>query len=128
MQKQESNNGMQTKVLSNDPEIRAHIYQQIMEFQPYITSKTLIEIIAHDQELDQEEETTAGPLPERVLIRLTEGESKLEAEGAGETIFIAISEAKRALLRELIRIQDEVVSSTDRHRIINSILSNQQSH
>lgn len=46
-------------LIENDPEIKSYIYQQIQEFNPFVTPETLVMVIARDPlgRYDQPEET-----------------------------------------------------------------------
>src|ERR1700679_229493 len=106
------------EMIEDSPEVKSYIYQQISEFEPYVTTDTLITVIAKDPEklaLQYEAEGKEVDLEDlkshfRISIRLTEGDAKISAEGVDKDIFTAINKAKSILLKKLMEIQDSVVS------------------
>lgn len=142
-------------LLETDPEVKAYIYQQVQDFNPYVTPETMIMVVARDpqaqideaaafqaaayQELPGEshdEDEPEEPIVDdelknykyRIAIILKEGEHPLEAEAYSDDVFDAIRLAKEALLQRLIEIQDEVESSQDRVKAINEATENKQIH
>lgn len=120
-----------SEVRSEDPELRAFIYQQIQEFRPYISLNTVIEIVEKDikgllknlelEGVDVDPNEFEGKT--RVMIKLTENQSNIEVEGLGEDVFSAIGEAKLKMIKVLQEIQNEVVSQNERLQEINRALS-----
>lgn len=118
--------------IEHNPEVKSYIYQQIMEFEPFITPETVVSVIARDPrklalqyETDGKEfDIKAVRKMYRIAISLKEEEVRLEAEALHEDIFEAIRLAKEALLVKLIDIQDTMISSQDRQMEINHFLQN----
>lgn len=119
-------------VIENNPEVKSYIYQQIMDFEPYVTPQTVVAVIAKDPRklaLQYEAEGKDFDMKElrkmyRIAISLTEGDTKIEAEAVDSDIFEAIKLAKENLLAKLIAIHDSVVSQQDRLIEINHFLQN----
>jgi len=116
--------------------LKSFVYQQIAEFQPYVTPTTVAAVIAKDpQKLAVEFElkgqshsvSQLGSL-HRVAIRLKDGESTIQQEAHHENIYEAIRLAKEKLLIRLDEIQNEVISKKDRIDEINQALQNQFKH
>ena len=116
--------------IEQNPEVKSFIYQQIAEFEAFVTPQTVVAVVARDPKklaIQYEAEGRDFDLKElrklyRIGIVLTEAGAKIEAEGVHEDIFEAIKLAKDNLLRELITIQDSVVSNQDRLIEINHYL------
>ncbi len=123
-------------LLEQNPEVKSHIYQQIMEFEPFVTPDTVISVIAKDPAklaLQYESENKEFDPVElskmyRISISLAEDGGKLEAEGLHLDVFEAIKIAKENVLKKLALIQDSVISQQDRLIEINHVLSNRHLH
>ncbi len=141
-------------LLETDPEVKAFIYQQIQDFNPYVTPETMIMVVARDprsaEEILKAEAYQEVPQPEialtdeddgdptldeelkkfkyRIAIILKDGEHPLESEAYNDDVYEAIRLAKEALIERLIEIQNEVESSQDRIRAINEATENKQIH
>ncbi len=126
----------QIQMSDTDPEVKSYIYQQLLEFEPYVTQDTTVAVLSRDpmkMKLRYESEGRffdANQLKNmyRIAIVLKEGETKLQAEGLHEDIFEAIRLAKEKLLKKLSAIQDSVVSNQERVDQINTALQNNQLH
>ena len=116
--------------IEQNPEVKSFIYQQIAEFEAFVTPQTIVAVVARDPKklaIQYETEGREFDLKDlrklyRIGIVLTEAGAKVEAEGVHEDIFEAIKMAKDNLLKELITIQDSVVSNQDRLIEINHYL------
>jgi hypothetical protein len=120
------------KLLEKNPEVKSYIYQQIAEFDPFVTPQTVVSVHARDprklaiQYETEGKEYSKGDLEKlyRIAIQLVEGTSKMEGEGVSDDIFKAIGLAKQNLMQKLVAIQDQVISPQDRLIEINYYLSN----
>lgn len=120
----------------DSPEVKSYIYQQISEFEPYITPETIVEVISKDPTklaLQYESEGKPFDLDDlrshfRISISLTEGDAKINAEGVDKDIFTAIRVAKNSLLQKLQAIQDNVVSQQEHNLAIHQALQNNLIH
>lgn len=110
------------EVIEKNPEVKSFVYQQISEFAPFVTPQTIIAVIAKNPlKLAIQYETEGRDFSKeelkklfRISISLSENDAKVEAEGVHQDIFEAIRLAKENLLKELITIQDSVISHQDR--------------
>jgi hypothetical protein len=125
-----------TAVLDENPEIRSFIYQQIVDFEPFVTPQTLVAVMAKDPlklaaSLESEgQEVNRRKLSKmyRIQIVLKEDETKIQEEGLHEDIFEAIKLAKNKLIKRLEAIQDQIVSQSERLEQINQALTNPNIH
>jgi len=118
-------------LIETDKEIQSYIYQQIADFENFVTPETLVLVLAKDpKEKHEELEDDAGVTPKnhRVAIILKEGDTSLESEAYDDDIYIAIKLAKTALLDRLIEIQEEMESPQDRLQAIQHASTNEQIH
>ncbi len=124
------------ELIEQNPEVKSFIYQQIVDFEPFVTPQTVVAVVARDprklaiQYETEGREFTRAELKRlyRIAIVLTEGDAKAEAEGVHEDIFEAIKLAKQNLMQKLIAIQDSVVSQQDRIIEINHYLQHPVLH
>ncbi len=120
----------------DSPEVKSYIYQQISEFEPYITPETVVEVVSKDPTkltLQYETEGKDFDLDDlrshfRISISLNEGGAKINAEGVDKDIFAAIRAAKNMLLKKLQAIQDNVVSQQEHNLAIHQALQNNLIH
>lgn len=135
-------------LLESDPEIKSYIYQQILDFNPFVTPETLVMVVARDPNVayeknednetddefeldahaDIEEEALKHGYKYRIAIILKDGESALEAEAFSNDVFEAILKAKENLVARLIEIQNEMEKPADRIKAILEATDNTQIH
>ena len=124
---------LETKSETN-PEVQSYIYQQIAEFEPFITPETLVMVVTRDphyvvDENSEEIIEVTEKYNHRIAIILKEDEASIEAEAFHDDIYEAIKNAKEALLQRLIEIQEEIQGPKERMKAIeNAKSSNEQIH
>lgn len=128
------------ELIENDPEIKSYIYQQILDFNQFVTPETLVMVIARDPQGSYENESDATdfePSDEhdetrnfkyRIAVILKEDDSSIEAEAYDNDIFEAIRKAKDKLVAELIEIQNEIENPQDRMKAIQEASDNKPVH
>lgn len=124
------------QVLDENPEIRSFIYQQIVDFEPFVTPQTMVAVMVKDPlKLQVQLETEGKHISKkqlakmyRIAIVLKEDETKITEEALHEDIFEAIKLAKAKLIKKLEMIQDHVISQQDRIEQINQALANPHIH
>ncbi len=124
------------QVIEQNPEVKSFIYQQIAEFEGFVTPQTVVAVVTRDpKKLALQYETDGKDFSPkelkklyRIAIVLSESGSKIEDEGVHEDIFEAIRLAKTNLLKKLVAIQDSVVSQQDRIIEINHYLQHPVLH
>ncbi len=123
-------------VLEENPEIRSFIYQQIVDFEHYVTPQTRVAVMAKDPlKLQAQLEADGQTVNKkklakmyRISIVLKEDDTKLQSEGLHEDIFEAIKMAKTKLIKKLEAIQDKVMTQQERVEQINQALTNPNIH
>lgn len=121
-----------TLELDENPEIRSFVYQQILEFEPYVTPQTIVAVIAKDplkvrsKLLAEGQEISKKELSKmyRIAITLKEDGSQIQEEALHTDVFEAIKMAKQKLIQKLEAIQEHVLSQSDRIEQINQALGN----
>lgn len=118
--------------LDTDPEVKSFIYQQILDFNQFVTPDTVVIVLERDPALtyidDEEEVPMEEQYKHRIAIVLKDGESSIEAEAFSNDVFEAIKSAKDALMARLLEIQDEMESPQDRLTAIKEASENKQVH
>jgi ribosome-associated translation inhibitor RaiA len=121
-----------SELIQSSPEIKSFIYQQILEFDPFVTPQTLILVIARDPSVNEVEldgrNLDSEKKLHRIAIVLKEDESTIEAEALHENIYEAIKLAKEKLVTELVEIQSEIEGPNDRLKAIQQAGTPHQIH
>ena len=116
------------------PEVRSYIYQAMMDFQPFTTPSTTVAVIAKDPlklvKFDEYVDKDPGLLRKywRISIALSEDGTQIEEEGVHEDIYVAIRLATDKLVKTLVEIQDELITSQERVIQIKTALDGTQKH
>ena len=121
----------QTELLENNPEVTSYIYQQITEFEPYISSETVFAVVAKDPTQLENLTEIPGDIRDkkalkkmfRISMSLTENGTTIEAEGVASDIFSAIKQAREKLSVHLAAIHDSMVSQKEREKEIETFMS-----
>ncbi len=122
--------------LDENPEIRSFIYQQIVDFENYVTPQTVVAVMAKDPlkliaKLEADGKTVNRrklSKMHRISIVLKEDNTKLQEEGLHEDIFEAIKIAKAKMIKKLEAIQDQIITYQERVEQINQALANPNVH
>ena len=124
------------ELIEQNPDVKSFIYQQIAEFDGFVTPQTVVTVVARDpRKLALQYETEGREFSRddlkklyRIAIVLNEGGTKVDAEGVSEDIYAAIRMAKDNLMKKLVEIQDSVISHQDRLIEINHYLQHPTLH
>ena len=126
-------------LLEADPEVKSFIYQQILDFNPFVTPETLVMVIARDPKALYEPEQDSHDVSDeisasdrqcqyRIAVILKDGETAIECEAFNNDLFDAIRTAKDKLVAKLIEIQEELESPQDRMNAIKEASDNKLVH
>ena len=126
-------------LLEADPEVKSFIYQQILDFNPFVTPETLVMVIARDPKAVYEPEQESHVFSDevrlsdhqckyRIAVILKDGETSIECEAFNNDLFDAIRLAKDKLVARLIEIQEELESPQDRMKAIEEARENKLLH
>ncbi len=126
------------ELIESDPEVTSFIYQQILDFNPFVTPETLVMVIARDPQApliveDESEPTEAERITThdyqfRIAVVLKDADTSIEAEAFENNIFDAIRLAKENLLTRLIEIQKEIENPKERMLAIQQASDNKPVH
>ena len=98
--------------IENDREFKAHIYQQLVELQPYLSADSQVAVMV-EQESDENVSLT---------LVTTWGDYRVESEGKDSNMYSAFGIAKRKLVQQLDDWYNSAVDSNERDSQIDSLL------
>lgn len=121
------------ELLETNPDVKAFIYQQIVEFESFVTPETKVTVVARNPrrlmaQYDNPSDAEYLKNSHRIAVVLVEDGASIEAEGVHPNIFTAIAMAKENLMLKLIEIQESVISPQERQMAINQALQNNMIH
>lgn len=103
--------------IENDRELKAHIYQQLVDLQPYLAPESQIAVLV------QVESDEDGENVEHILTLVASlGEFKMEVEGRDADIYEAFALAKQNMLRQLEEWYSVAVDTSERDAEIQSVI------
>ena len=101
----------------NDREFKAHVYQQLVDLQPYLAPESQIAVlIQHDEDEPEENDEVA------LTLVATLGEYKIESEGRDENLYEAFGIAKKRMIEQLEELYAVAVDSSERDAQIQSLI------
>lgn len=121
-----------TPQAETDRELKAYIYQQLVELQPYLVTDSQMAVSVQQvvsknggnvAKFDPDD-THDSPQPGDYLVKLTTtvDDGKLIAEGHGGNVYEAFGEAKTAMVSQLSQLQNAVIDQNDRDEEVDSYL------
>jgi ribosome-associated translation inhibitor RaiA len=113
-----------------DRELKAYIYQQLVELQPYLIADSQMAVTVQQIVPGKEEQPVAAPenddtpQPGDYLVKLvtTIEDGKLTAEGIGDDVYDAFCAAKGAMVEQLSQLQNALMDPSEREEEIQSYL------
>jgi ribosome-associated translation inhibitor RaiA len=109
------------KAIENDREFKAHIYQQLVDLQPYLEPESQISVLVQiEQDLD--EVTESGTTIALTLVASIQ-DYKIEAEGRSADMYEAFGFAKQGMLVELEEFHNASVDTNARNAEIQTLLT-----
>lgn len=121
-----------SQLIDSDKDVQAYIYQQIAEFESFVTPETLVMVIARDphekiEDFEADLKDSSKNM-HRIAIILKEGDTTIESEARHSDIYTAIKTAKEQLIQQLVEIQNEVESPQERMKAIHQARNTDQIH
>lgn len=111
------------ETFASDPEVKAHIYQQLTEFEPYLLPGSHIAVLIKDKK-----EATTQKNRVIVTFSLSAEGGQIHGKGAAADVYEAAKIAKDDILQQFDSIQNQLVSAQDREVEINEIMTNPTGH
>jgi ribosome-associated translation inhibitor RaiA len=102
--------------VENDPELKAYIYQNLVDLQPYLAPESQVSVLVGQE--DGEE----GETEHSLTLVATLGDYRLEAEGQNPDIYEAFMLAKRKMLSQLEEWYVSSIDSSERDNEIQAVL------
>jgi len=103
-----------TATIETDREFKAHIYQQLVELQPYLNSDAQMAVLVQQDNSDQEYVLT---------LVTTVGEYRIESESKNADLYEAFGGAKRKMVQQLDEWFSVAVDTNERDEQIQSLLA-----
>ena len=120
---------LSTPQTETDRELKAYIYQQLVDLQPYLVddsqmSVTVQKIISNKGAASVEVIDKTKPQPGDFLVTLATSieDVKISSEGHGRSVFDAFAVAKGTMLLQLNELQNILADQSDRDEEIKSYL------
>lgn len=123
--------------VENDPEFKAHVYQQLVELQPFLSPESQVAVVVKvgsETEEDftdtDDESTSIAPDEDQhevdedfaLTLVATLGEYRLEAEGRNADLYEALGIAKRKMLQQLDEVYSSAIDSDERGTEIDALM------
>lgn len=106
-----------TATVETDREFKAHIYQQLVELQPYLNPDSQVAVLVQQDDSDQEYVLT---------LVTTMGEYRIESESKNADLYEAFGGAKRKMIQQLDEWFSVAVDTSERDERIQSLLEGGQ--
>lgn len=114
------------EAIQNDREFKAHVYQQLVDLQPFLSPDSQVAVIVNigqDEDFDDprtdEDETEADFA---LTLVATLGEYRLEAQGRNANLYEALGIAKRKMLQQLDEVFNSAIDSNERNSEIDDLM------
>ncbi|MFZ4403926.1 MAG: hypothetical protein ACOYOK_07475 [Pseudobdellovibrionaceae bacterium] len=124
------------ELIEDSAEVLSYIQQQILEFKPFVTAKTVISVTAKNPMKLKDSLESNGKTVDpkrlkkmhRISIMLEEDGGSLQAEALHENIYVAIFNAREKIMKKLVKIQESVETNQERQVQINHFLQSTLVH
>lgn len=97
-----------------DPELKAFIYQHLVDLQPYLAAESQIAVLVQAEPEIADEET--------LTLVATLGDYRLEAEGHAGDLYEAFLDAKKKMLSQLEEWYLTAIDSSERDNEIQAVI------
>ncbi len=114
------------EAIQNDREFKAHVYQQLVDLQPFLSPDSQVAVIVNigqDDDADEDEIIDESSEPNYALTLIaTLGDYRLEAKGRNPDIYEALGIAKRKMLQQLDEVYNSAIDSNERISEIDDLM------
>lgn len=107
--------------IENDREFKAHIYQQLIDLQPFLSPDSQVAVLVQQEQDDVDEHPVYA-----LTLAASFGDYRLESEGRDADLYEAFSIAKRKMLQQLEEWYNAAVDTSERDAQINSLIEGGQ--
>ena len=98
-----------------DPELKAYIYQHLMDIQPYLLANAQVAVLVQRAEDDATDYL--------VTLVATLNEGRMEAEGQHGDIYEAFNKAKETMIHQLAEVQNSMMDPAEREVEVRAALN-----
>lgn len=112
------------RTVENDPELKAYIYQHLVDLQPYLMPESQVAVLVGQ---DAPEDGAEGSVEHALTLVATLGEYRLEAGGQNEDIYQAFIIAKRKMLQQLEEWYADSIDTRERDNEIQAVIEGRHS-
>jgi len=114
------------EAIQNDREFKAHVYQQLVDLQPFLSPDSQVAVIVNIGQDDDEDEDSEN-LEENekkyaLTLIATLGDYRLEAQGRNADLYEALGIAKRKMMQQLDEVFNSVIDSNERNSEIDDLM------
>lgn len=107
-----------------DPELKAFIYQHLIDLQPYLAPESQISVLVQADSEDTFEPEDGMVEEQSLTLVATLGEYRIEAEGHAVDIYDAFLDAKGKMLAQLEEMYLTSIDSSERDNEIQAVIEN----
>ena len=100
-----------------DLELKAYIYQQLIEVQPYLVADAQVAVIVEQVKASKKKKEFV------VTLSTTIEEGRMETEGQDADIYQAFGKAKDLMVHQLAEIQNSMMDAAEREVEVRTALS-----
>lgn len=113
------------EAIQNDREFKAHVYQQLVDLQPFLSPDSQVAVIVNigqDDEADDDEVSENLETNYALTLIATLGDYRLEAQGRNADLYEALGIAKRKMLQQLDEVFNSAIDSNERNSEIDDLM------
>lgn len=113
------------EAIQNDREFKAHVYQQLVDLQPFLAPDSQVAVIVNigqDDEEDEDSESLDNEKKYALTLIATLGDYRLEAQGRNSDLYEALGIAKRKMMQQLDEVFNSVIDSNERNSEIDDLM------
>jgi ribosome-associated translation inhibitor RaiA len=108
--------------IEGDREFKAHVYQQLLDLQPFLSEESQISVAIQVNEPEKADGTEVHEELEYTLtLHAKLGNFQLDAEGRDSNRYTALSNAKQQMLRQLTSLVGSSIDSRERNAHIRAL-------
>lgn len=110
------------EAIQNDREFKAHVYQQLVDLQPFLSPDSQVAVIVNIGQDDDDEFSEDMESDYALTLIATLGEYRLEAQGRNSDLYEALGIAKRKMLQQLDEVFNSAIDSNERNSEIDDLM------
>ena len=115
----------EAKDIGNDREFMAHVYQQLVDLQPFLSPESQVAVVVKvgaDEDVLADVEEIEDSDSYLLTLVATLGDHRLEAEGRNADLYEALGIAKRKMLQQLDDVYSSAIDAGERNSEIDALV------